>query len=265
LATLPAIAKTLLLPLYFRAAETSRQTQPLIRDEWATRLVDRIHFDFTALAAHEFIQLATVLRVRDIDRRTGTFLRENPKATVVNLGCGLDTRFFRVDDGAVRWFDLDLPEVVALRRRLLPEPPRTECLAADVLDPTWLDRIPRERPILFLAEGLFPYLDGSQVRKLVVRLRDRASGADLLFDAVTPFHAWTSSHHPAWEAVGSAFRWGLDRPEELQSWAPGIRLLSQTYYLDSASPRLDPYRLLLLLPAVARGCSVLQYRLGEPS
>jgi len=259
------ISRTLLLPLAFRAAEDSRQPHPLVRDAWAARLVERIDFDFGALAAHDFAQVATVLRVREFDRRVREFLRRHPGATVVNLGCGLDTRFFRVDDGALRWFDLDLPEVVALRRRLLPEPSRTRCLAADALDPGWMDRIPGGGPLLFLAEGLFPYLEGRQARELVGGLRARFPGAELLFDAVTPFQALLSHAHPTLEAVGAIFRWGLEGGREVEGWAPGIRLLSETHYLESLEPRLDPYRWLLLAPAFSRGFSVLRYRLGPPS
>jgi len=181
---------------------------------------------------------------------------------VVNLGCGLDTRFFRVDDSVLHWFDLDLPEVVALRRRLLPEPPRTHCLAGDALDPGWMDRIPAAGPLLFLAEGLLPYLEEDQNRWLVRELSVRFPGADLLFDAVTPLQACLSQVHPTLEAVGAVFRWGLERGEELEGWAPKIRLLSETHYLDSLEPRLNPYRWLLLLPAFSQGFSVLQYRFG---
>jgi O-methyltransferase involved in polyketide biosynthesis len=264
LAALPKISKTLLLPLCFRAAETACEPRPLIRDEWAVRLIRRIDYDFDALAVHHFTHLATILRVREFDRRVRRFLHEHPGATVVNLGCGLGTRFFRVDDGTVSWFELDLPEVVALRRRLLPEPPRTRCLAADALNAAWMGHVPNCGPLLFLAEGLLPYWEESQVGRLVRELRDCFPGSDLLFDAVTPVQAWLSPMHPALTAVGAAFRWGLGRADELEGWSTGIRLLSHTYYLEDPEPRLDPYRWLLLTPWVSRGFIVLQYRLGNP-
>ncbi|MEZ4716111.1 MAG: class I SAM-dependent methyltransferase [Caldilineaceae bacterium] len=107
--------------------------------------------------------------------------QRHPDGMLVNLGCGLDTRFQRLDDGVLELTDLDLPTVIALKRALLPEEDRYRMIASSILDFAWMDLIPaRGRRILFLAEGVFMYLPESDVRNLVLTLQQRFPGCELL-------------------------------------------------------------------------------------
>ncbi len=119
---LSGVTETLLITLYIRAMETQRP-DALIKDVQAVALMKKISdaglYDFRgmkSLRLSEENRLVIILRNREFDRLARDFLRRNPEAVVVHIGCGLDTRFERVDNGRVEWFDLDLPEVIELRR-----------------------------------------------------------------------------------------------------------------------------------------------------
>jgi len=133
-----------------------------------------------------------VLRNREFDRYARDFLVRHPDAVVVHIGCGLDSRFERVAErnGQVEWYDLDLPEVIELRRKLLgDEAGRYHFLPYSAFDLRWLEIISsyRQRPFLFLAEGVFMYFDETQVKSLVLALQKRFPGAELVFDAFSPY------------------------------------------------------------------------------
>src|SRR5512143_3952668 len=111
------VAETLLIPLYFRAKETQRP-DALVKDEQAAALVKQLNYDFSRIKLREHDAVAIILRLREFDRLARDFLNRCPDAVVVHIGCGLDTRYQRVDNGQVEWYDLDLPEVIELRRKL---------------------------------------------------------------------------------------------------------------------------------------------------
>lgn len=111
-------AETLLIPLYLRAIETQR-SDALIRDDKAVALVKQMNYDFSRIKLSALDQVACVLRLREFDRYARDFLARYPEAVVVHIGCGLHTRFERVDNGQLEWYDLDLPEVIELRRKLI--------------------------------------------------------------------------------------------------------------------------------------------------
>jgi O-methyltransferase involved in polyketide biosynthesis len=260
---LKGVPETLLIPLYCRAVESQRP-DALVKDERAVLLVGRIDYDFSRvkLPAHDV--LFTIMRVREFDRRTQAFLAAHPNGAVVSIGCGLDTRFDRVDNGMVQWYDLDLPEVIALRRQLLDETPRCRFIGCSALDAAWMDVVAdrAERPCLFLAEGVFPYLGEAEVRRLVLRLQERYPGAELVFDTMTPFMAWLNSLHPPIRKLHTRL-WGIKRSRGPETWSPGICLLGEWFYFDRPEPRLGRVRLLRFVPLLNGANSIVHYRLGE--
>lgn len=263
---LTGVPETLLIPLYCRAVENQR-SDALIQDKRAAELMSRIDFDFSRIKFSAADQLFTIMRVREFDQRARAFVAAHPDGIVVSIGCGLDTRFERVDNGSVEWYDLDLPEVIALRRQLVAETPRCHFVACSVLDFAWMDVVgDAKRPYLFLAEGVFPYFAEADVRRLVLALQARFPGAEVVFDAMTPFVAWAHSRHPAISKLHTNL-WGLRRSQELETWSPGICLLDEWFYFDRPEPRLGAAGLMRFMPLLSRGNGIVQYRLGvgEPA
>jgi O-methyltransferase involved in polyketide biosynthesis len=174
------LAETLLGPLYSRSEAARRGA--ILEDPLAIALVDSIDYAFRDRLGPP--EMVLVLRALTFDEEIRLFLRESPDATVVSLGEGLDTQFWRVDNGRVRWVSIDVPEVSALRRRLLPACDRHRHLAGSALDFAWMDEVDASRGILVTAQGLLMYLEPAEVVRLISGLADRFPGGRFAFDCV---------------------------------------------------------------------------------
>jgi len=259
---LNGVAETLIIPLYFRAVESQRP-DALVKDEKAVELVKQLDYDFSKLKRLSSEQLTVLVRQKVFDQCVRAFLVEHPNGVVVDIGCGLNTRFYRVDNGLVEWYDLDLPQVIALRKRFLDETSRCHFIGCSVLDTSWMDIVGErtERGFLFLAEGVLPYFEETEVRRLMLMLTERFPGAELVFDAMSPFFIKVHNLQLSFSKVEARLRWGLKHSKGLEGWVPGIRLLSTWGYFDQPEPRLGWLRLLRLFPPM--GAWILRYRLGE--
>ncbi len=265
-AALSGVSETLLITLYLRAMESQRPDAP-IKDDRAVALVARIHYDFSRiklLHLSETNKLVIILRNREHDRYARDFLARQPAAVVVHIGCGLDTRFERVDNGQAEWYDLDLPHVIELRRQLLGgEGARYHLLGCSALDSAWLEALSarRQRPCLFMAEGVFMHLKAAQVKSLVLTLRDHFPGAELVFDAYSPIHRWVSNLQTA--PFGVQIHWGIWHGQELERWGDGIRLLDEWGFFDAPEPRLGPIRWVEPFERLFRTLRIYHFQLGK--
>ncbi|MEI7989478.1 MAG: class I SAM-dependent methyltransferase [Chloroflexota bacterium] len=264
---LSGVAKTLLIPLYVRSLESQRP-DALIKDENAVALIKRIDYDFSKYKFDKEDQLAIVLRNRAIDRFAQDFITRHPQAVVVQIGCGLDVRFERVDNGQIEWYDLDLAEVIKLRQELIGgEGARYHHLACSVFDSAWIDllSVHHPRPFLFLAEGVLMYFEEAQVKSLVLTLRRHFPGAELVSDAFSPFIVWANNRRFARTQIGARYAWGMKHGKDLESWGDGIRLLDEWYPFNQPEPRLEHVRWVRFIPPLAKAIGIFHYRLGNPS
>ena len=177
---LSGVPETLLWNLGRRAA-AARAGDPLLKDPLAIEVADRLQYDFPATSRGAGWHAVRVATFDDAVRR---FLNEHPGGTVVALGEGLETQFWRVDNGRVRWLTVDLPETLDLRRRALPEDPRQRGYSGSALDLGWLDQLDPAAPVLITAQGLLVYFQRSEVHELIAAIADRLPGSSLVFDAV---------------------------------------------------------------------------------
>ncbi len=267
------VSETLLLTLYLRAKESQRP-DALIKDERAAALVEKIGaeriFDFGRLGSiplSEENKLVLILRSQECDRYVRDFLGRWPQAMVVHIGCGLDTRFERVDNGQVEWYNLDLPHVIELRRKLIGgEGERYHLLGCSVFDDAWLEAVSvhRQRPFLFLAETVFVYFEEAQVRSLVFTLRDHFPGAELVFDAWTPFNVWLGNRWLSPTEIAGLFHWGIWRGQELESWGDGIHMLNKWGFFDQPKPRMARFRWMASICRLFKiPSSIYHFQLGK--
>jgi O-methyltransferase involved in polyketide biosynthesis len=216
---------TNLVTLYLRACE-SRSPRPILGDRAAAKAVDHIEYDFRRIhrAAQPWAnQFLVVLRAKKLDDWAADFLRRHPDAVVLHLGCGLDTRPFRLaPPSTVKWFDVDLSGVIALRRKLYGETDSYHMIGASVTDPGWLDRVPTGRPTLVVAEGLLMYITEGEVRDLLQRLTDRFGNGELLFDTLSPIAPRLSKL-----LTNDIIKWGIRDAREMEQWNPRLRLVER--------------------------------------
>ena len=232
--TLTPEQETLLITLYAKA----QPDNTLFFDPMAQDILNRVDYDFAQLKVPYKTVVLVCQRAKKMDAVTRDFLGENPSGVVLQLGCGLDSRFWRVDNGQVNWYDLDMPPVVELRSQFFPESERYHMISSSVTDLEWIDTVAANgRPVLVVAEGLLMYLDEADVRRLVLRLRETFPGCRLIADVFSRLTARSATGHPSLKQTGATLGWGIDDPQELEAWASGIRLLEEWYFSDD--PDLD--------------------------
>jgi methyltransferase (TIGR00027 family) len=216
---------TNLVTLYLRAYE-SRSRHTILGDQAAADAVDRIDYDFKRIHRNSLPvanQYLVVLRAKQLDDWCADFLGRHPEAVVLHLGCGLDGRAFRLEvPESVRWFDIDQPSVIELRRQLYDDTERYRMIGCSVTDPLWLAQIPTGYPTLVVAEGLLMYLTESEVRQLLARLTDRFDSGEMLFDTLSALAPRLSKI-----LTRGIVRWGIGNARELESWNPKLRLVEQ--------------------------------------
>ena len=177
---LSGIPETLLWNLGRRAG-AARTRRPLLKDPRAVEIVDRLDYDFGDASRGAGWH---AVRVATFDAAIRRFLARHPSGTVVALGEGLETQFWRVDNGRMRWLSVDLPAALELRHRLLPDGLRQRSHAGSVLEMDWLDQLDPANPVLVTAQGLFVYFEREQVHELIAAMAQRLPGAALIFDVV---------------------------------------------------------------------------------
>jgi O-methyltransferase involved in polyketide biosynthesis len=261
---LNGVSETLLITLYTRALESQR-LDGLILDEKAVEIVQKLDIDFSRLKLQAHDEAGLIMRVRYFDRKVREFLARNPEAVVVHFGCGLDTRFERVDDGRVEWFDMDLPEVLELRKKYISaESDRYHLFSGSAFEDAWLEVVCpyAGRAFLFIAEGVLPYFEEGQVKTLFLKIREHFPGAELVCDAHTPFVIWTDNLQLALSGVKARLHWGLKHGRDVEKWGAGISMLEEWFYFDEPEPRMAPYRWMRFFPLLGKSTGIFHYRLG---
>ena len=175
------VAETLLIPLYMRAKE-NRRKNPILCGKLAEQLVENIEYDYSRFDGAKLSEVGCVIRGWYFDHAIRRFIDTHTCPVVVNVGCGLDTRYQRVgNDGKAVFYELDLPEVIAIRRRLIPEPENDCYLSASLLETDWMDRIRLLHPngdFIFVVEGVLMYFREEQVRTFLHNITMRFEGGE---------------------------------------------------------------------------------------
>src|SRR5882757_522522 len=261
-------AQTMLTTLYCKALDADLD-RPVLGDGFAKAAVGRIDYDWRELGiADRWTPLVTV-RAAQYDIWASQFLAVHQHATVVHLGCGLDSRVFRLDPGpGVEWYDLDYPAVIALREKLFPTRPRYHLVATSATDPSWLDRIPADRPVLLLAEGISMYLTEGEGVALLQHVVDRFRSGELQID----FYNWltirSQKTHKLQRQSGSTLHWAVNSPADVLSRVSGIRLLTAVTFFDATTfSRTSPAfrlarRLVRAVPPLRRTLQYHRYAFG---
>lgn len=223
--------ETMLITLYAKARGCP---DDFFVDETAQRVLNQIDYDFSQLNVPTGTSLTVCLRAKKLDDYARAFLAEHPQATVLHLACGLDGRFQRVDNSQVDWYDLDLPDVIELRRKFFAENGRCHLIASSVTDLNWLEIIPQQgQPVLVIAEGLLMYLAEEDVKRLVLALQAAFPGCHLAFDAYSELTARRIKSHRSLKKTGAAIQWGIDEPRTMETWGDGIQFQEEWFFTQS--------------------------------
>lgn len=233
------VQETLIIPLYARKM-CSELYPELYRNETAQRLMDAVDYDFSALEKkseslmQRFGFLEVAMRQNDLAYEVRAYLQSHPRASVVNLGCGLDNTGKSCDNGTCRIYNVDFPDVIRVRNDLLPAGEREENIPCDLNDTAWFAKIDASEGAVFFAAGVFYYFLREQVQKLVQAMADAFPGGVLVFDAANKkavklmLKTWLKGAEI--QDVGAYFA-VADAKKELSAWDSRLQVSSRGYML----------------------------------
>jgi len=223
--------ETYLATLYGKALDAAAK-HPILGDRFAADAVARIDYDFKELKLPNGGEITLPMRAWHFDQWTRAFLAANPESTVLHLGCGLDTRVYRIDPGPkVRWFDVDYPDVIALREQLYPKRDGFHQISSSVIDLAWLDAIPGDAPVLVVAEGLVMYLHEKDGTALFRRITEQFPSGQIAFDGYSGSMVRLISRLATVRRAKVELVWGVDDPHDLEKQVPKLHLIESVEFL----------------------------------
>src|SRR5215472_501582 len=255
---------TLLITLYAKAFD-NRSKHPILHDARADEIAARIEYDFAKLVGFDHGNF-TVLRAKQLDEWLRAFLKTNPQGVILNLGCGLDTRITRVHPSPdVSWFDVDYPEVIALRQQFYGNHDGYTMIGSSVTDVQWFALIPTTRPVMIIAEGLLEYLTAEEVQTLLTRFTDAFPHGEIAFDVINSF-AQRSLAERHRKTTGAEHAWVVDTPDAVEQLNPKLKRSADQPIFSSPYRRELPwhfrilYSMFALFPPVKTMLRLLHYQ-----
>ncbi|ORT98838.1 Tetracenomycin polyketide synthesis O-methyltransferase tcmP [Anaerovibrio sp. JC8] len=224
------VQTTALIPLAIKASETLRPN-PRIKDPMAVEIIRTLHIDtkpYDKFMSHEGVVARTIM----LDRQLKEIIEENPDTVVVNLGAGFDNRFQRMDNGKIWWFDIDLPDSIAARKKAFPEQDRVTMIAGDVLNDSWCAAVNKKltgrqgKPV-FIAEGLFMYFTLEQISTFLNVLKSNFYSGILIAEQNSKLMQKSEKHHDTVKNTNAHFMSGTDSAQEIVDLTDGIRLVEE--------------------------------------
>lgn len=223
------VEETALIPLAVRANETRRKNARIC-DEKAVEIIETLGIDTEPLdkfITHEGVVARTIM----FDKTVSSLLKKYPDALCLNIGCGLDDRFSRVDNGMVRWFNIDLPDSIEVRRKTFPETEREHMLGADILTDGWTEQIPGSSVKIVIAEGILMYFSKEQTKSLLNNLTANFDRGFLLAELMHP-KMMNEKMHDTVKRTNAKFGWGTTSGEEFCALDPRLALIRETSFWE---------------------------------
>jgi O-methyltransferase involved in polyketide biosynthesis len=275
------VASTSFLTLYCHAIET-RSDNPILVDPKSAEIATELSKTLSRLdeplakalvtgTLDKNIVVHIAIRAKKYDAYVRNFLSRYPDGVVVNIGCGLDSRFLRIDNGSVSFYDLDLPAIIAIKKDFFQETDRYHLIASPVQDYGWMAQVRQQKgPFLFMAEGVFMYLDMDDVRSLVLEIKKTFPGSELVCEVENAFwlrplpkkmleYKLQNQTHMGKDAM---FRSGISDSREMEQWQSGIQFLDEWSYFDSDEKKLGWLALLRHIGWIRKTQWTVHYRLG---
>ena len=242
---LTGVPETMIQTLYARARESQKE-QPLIYDPQSVEIVNRLDYDFTAADKDFKMSAGVIARTILLDAMTKRYIDEHPDATVINIACGMDTRVYRVDNGTIRWFNLDLPETIAVRKQFLKEEGRISMIAASAMDEAWTASIGTVTgDLLVIVEGLTMYLTEQNVKQMldIIASHFETCSVTVFLEYMSPLvvkHVKEKSI----DQSGAKFTWGAASGADICRLSPAFHLTEDRSLVEGMAAMYPIYKVI---------------------
>lgn len=236
------VSETLLIPLYMRAQE-SKEENPIIVDTKSVELLSKVDYDFSKFSADERCQRYISLRTKYFDEAVRKFVDKYDDAVVVLIACGLDPRVERISiEKEYQVYELDLPDVINLRKKFLPESSNNRYIAGSITNDKWIQTIKASHPyghFLFILEGISMYLTEEEMKNVFKNIDDNFDHAEVHVERMNKFFSKRTYLQKSVNNTNATFNWGCDNPKEIEQWCESFKLKDEYYYSDEKKNDLE--------------------------
>lgn len=251
------VPETMLQTLFARAAY-SQQKNAKFQDSKAEEIVSRMDYDFSLAGKDAMMSTGVIARTILLDRMVGDFIRKDPNCTVVNIACGMDTRFYRLEQNAevaeymkrITWYNLDLPEAIAVRSRFFEEKGPVFQIAKSAMDQTWTSQVAQPKgAVLVVIEGLVMYLSEEDVKQILSIIGCRFDHAEIIMEIMNP---WVAGHmkEKSIDATSAKFTWGVKSGKDLERLVSGLTWVRDVSLVEGMKVIMPVYRLIGCIPVI---------------
>ena len=244
--TLSGVPETMLQTVYARAKES--KGHGVIQDKKSDEIIGKLNYDFSLADKDAPMHSGVIARTIVLDKLVSEYLAKNPGATVVNIACGLDTRCYRMT-GFKHWYNLDLPETIAVREKLLPESGNITQIAMSAMD-DWGKMVEESRThVLIIIEGLTMYLSEADVQQIFAVIANRFDDATVLVEIMNPMIVKRFKEKSI-EGSNAKFTWGIKGGKALAALLPNFRFVEEHGLMEDMTQFMPIYKVLDKVPAI---------------
>lgn len=246
---LDGVMETMLIPLIAKVQET-QSSSPRITDIAAVQMFSKIDYDFEKFSK-AMSQQGVIARTMILDHEVAHYISNHPNALCISIGCGLDTRYERIDHKHVTWYNLDFAEVIDLRQKLISEDPHVHYIPKSALDPTWVNDLTNtSKDVLIIIEGVLMYFTESEVKSLLSILKKAFHTCTIYAELMNSFIATQSKHHDTVKKTNATFKWGVRQCKEVEKLCNGLTLKEEWNLFDVLTDQGFPYKLASIIPFI---------------
>lgn len=254
--------ETLFITLRAKAKD-SLLVNSILHDDTAYKILKEVNYDFVKFEKDD--DSGTVVRARQFDEWITKYIETNKNVTVVYIGCGLDSRITRINPpSTVYWYDLDFPEVIEVRKLFYSNKDGYQMIDSSATNFSWLERIPKGRPTLIIAEGVLEYLSSEEVKGLFGRMIEYFSHGEIIFDVINSF-AINVGKKELEKKTGAVYKWAVNDTKEIDLINPKLKKVKELPLMNSVYMRKLPFKsrlifgLLALVPQFRNGMRLMKY------
>lgn len=221
--------ETLLLPLWGRAFET-RKNNPFFVDKKAVEIIENIEYDFSLFEkrVNPLSRVSWIARSIYFDGKIRKFLERYPEASIINIGCGLDTTYDRINNNMAKWYEIDFPDVIEIRKKFIAESSNRIFLPCSVFDKSWYEKIENKKEVFLMMAGVIYYFEELQVSNLFQSISDRFGNCEIVFDYSSPRGVKTANKKVIEQGgmgKDAYLKWGIKNIYDLEKWNSEINVL----------------------------------------
>ncbi len=242
---LQGVMETMLITLVARARDF-HSSNPILNDKKSAEMVEQIDYDFSAFPREFKNDMGSLARAKTMDIEIQKFIQAHPDAHIVSIGSGLDTRFHRLDNGKIHWYDLDFPEVIEVRKKFFQESERVKFISKSALDETWTREIDLQgKKLLIISEGVIMYFQPEEIKKLLNLLTDNFEQFELHLDCISKIMVGRAKVNKAVKKTNAQFYFGVKDGSELLELNPKLKQIGCINFTDEMKKHLRGFQRLM--------------------